>query len=687
MSESKSNKINIADIEKKDYTIPWEDVLSRILQMKDVPSRASIDVPEWIKFASATCSTWPPKDVKAEGDERLFHHRSTMTVTNSHQRAGDNGMARSEHVQAWTYVKVKIPYVPENASKQYEKWIALDPPNDEIDPRKTQEAYDALNDIGKLAEEIWVHADQAIKDVDSDKSEFKGSAAQAYAADLNRIKYAFANIAFRISHSDTRDSHGQVGGNSPETREDRKAADAFDSHGWVGSNWLKTLYDLKAAQEAFFNTVKSCRDDLLKAKYSNPKVVIQTVLDQLEAQVNADESRWSASKPAEGWVVTVAAPGDVPAGTKTKSVTVDLTGSGGWKQLDDFVKEIWRATVRECCDDKISGSVVALGHAIQAAYSSFSSLTPPGFIPTSKYDNGTGTGGGGVDPAALLNKILDGDKDLGDSGGPTPGKLPPLGDKDLGDSGGPGGWSNSGDLSLGSPFGDGTADKKPLAAPGLISDIDLGDSSADDSAGKPVTSAWEDIAGTYPGSWTLSNTGPGTDSLGSKKYYDSILGDDTDGDDGPSASQFPTSLGEDVALPADLDLGGQDSGGPSSLKGFDPGSDVLGDRDLGLGDLAGEDSAFGRSAAMSQGYGGGMPMSPMGGMGGGGSQQDKERERTVWVEEEEDVWGTDPECAPAVIGRFDDAPSGADQHRPTHQPSRRPQPGQSPTRHQVRGRG
>jgi hypothetical protein len=669
VSESKSNKINKADIEKKDYTITWEDALSRILQMKDVPSRASIDTPEWIRFASATCSTWSPKDYKTEGDDRLFPHRSTMTVTNKHQQAGDNGMATSEHVKAWTYVKVAIPYVPGDASKQYDTWIKLDPPNDEIDPRKTQEAYDALKDIGILAENIWVHADQAIKDVDSDKSEFKGSAAQAYAADLNRIKYAFANIAFRISHTADRDPHG-----------------------WVGSNWLKTLEDLKLAQESFFNTVKDCRDKLLKATYHDPKVIIQKVLDQLETQVKADESRWSTNKPAEGWNVTVTAPSDAPEGTKTKSVTVDLTGSDGWRQVDGLIKEVWRATVRECCDDRISKSVVTLRTAIEAAYSSFSSLTPPGFTPTSKYDNGSGTGGGGDDPATLLNKILNGNNNPRGGGG-----LPPLGDKDLGDSGddtgpgktGPGKLPPLGDKDLGNPFGDSTAGKKSPSGVGIIGDIDLGDSSADDSAGKPVTNPWDHIADTYPGSWTSSNTGPGTDSLGSKKYYESNLGDSTDGDDGPSASLFPTSLGGDVGLPADLDLGGQDSGGPSPLEGFDPGSDVFADRDLGLGDLGREGGALGTGAAMSGGYGG-MPMSPMGGMGGmggGGSQQEKERERTVWVEEEEDVWGTDPDCAPAVIGRFDDAPSGADQHRPTHQPSRRPQPGQSPTRHQVRGRG
>ncbi|WP_308358327.1 AAWKG family protein [Streptomyces cucumeris] len=50
---------------------------------------------------------------------------------------------------------------------------------------------------------------------------------------------------------------------------------------------------------------------------------------------------------------------------------------------------------------------------------------------------------------------------------------------------------------------------------------------------------------------------------------------------------------------------------------------------------------------------GGMPfMPPGGGMGGGGQQTESaDRERASWMEEDEDVWGTDEGGAPAVIGR------------------------------------
>lgn len=60
----------------------------------------------------------------------------------------------------------------------------------------------------------------------------------------------------------------------------------------------------------------------------------------------------------------------------------------------------------------------------------------------------------------------------------------------------------------------------------------------------------------------------------------------------------------------------------------------------------------GGSNAASQAGGGGMPFMPgmMGGPGMGGNQ-DRERQRNTWLKEDEKVWGTDPECAPAVIGR------------------------------------
>jgi hypothetical protein len=67
-------------------------------------------------------------------------------------------------------------------------------------------------------------------------------------------------------------------------------------------------------------------------------------------------------------------------------------------------------------------------------------------------------------------------------------------------------------------------------------------------------------------------------------------------------------------------------------------------------------AAPGQSSAASAGTPGGdaFPLySPMAGQGMTGQQlgQDQERERTTWLTEDEDVWGTEPAVGPQVIGR------------------------------------
>ncbi|MFE5792128.1 AAWKG family protein [Streptomyces sp. NPDC056503] len=67
--------------------------------------------------------------------------------------------------------------------------------------------------------------------------------------------------------------------------------------------------------------------------------------------------------------------------------------------------------------------------------------------------------------------------------------------------------------------------------------------------------------------------------------------------------------------------------------------------------LAAEEAAALRRPATSSG---GMPMVPPmggGGMGGGQGTQSDERERSTWISEDEDVWGTDEGGVAGVIGR------------------------------------
>jgi hypothetical protein len=50
-------------------------------------------------------------------------------------------------------------------------------------------------------------------------------------------------------------------------------------------------------------------------------------------------------------------------------------------------------------------------------------------------------------------------------------------------------------------------------------------------------------------------------------------------------------------------------------------------------------------------------------MGSQAGNQEQERERSTWLAEDEDVWGTDPDVGPHVIGRdfgMDDEPEDYD---------------------------
>lgn len=69
--------------------------------------------------------------------------------------------------------------------------------------------------------------------------------------------------------------------------------------------------------------------------------------------------------------------------------------------------------------------------------------------------------------------------------------------------------------------------------------------------------------------------------------------------------------------------------------------------------MAAEEQAAMRGRSVST-SGGGMPMMPpMGGMGGGmgAGQGEKDRQRTTWLAEDEEVWGTETGAVDGVIGR------------------------------------
>ncbi|WP_320065630.1 hypothetical protein [Micromonospora sp. RTGN7] len=73
----------------------------------------------------------------------------------------------------------------------------------------------------------------------------------------------------------------------------------------------------------------------------------------------------------------------------------------------------------------------------------------------------------------------------------------------------------------------------------------------------------------------------------------------------------------------------------------------------GVGGVPGSAGSSGLPGGSNAAQGaGGMPFMPgMMGGSGTGNQRERDRERSTWLKEDEEVWGTDPECAPAVIGR------------------------------------
>ena len=110
------------------------------------------------------------------------------------------------------------------------------------------------------------------------------------------------------------------------------------------------------------------------------------------------------------------------------------------------------------------------------------------------------------------------------------------------------------------------------------------------------------------------------------------------------------------------------------------GNSVLASGGYGLQNLPG--AAKIAASPTAGGLGSGMPfMPPMGGMGGAGTGDEKERERNTWLAEEEDTWGTDPDCAPAVVGR-DDA-----EHTEYTRPSAPTSPSRNPGAPGESGRG
>ncbi|MEO3873652.1 hypothetical protein ABGB18_32990 [Nonomuraea sp. B12E4] len=222
----------------------------------------------------------------------------------------------------------------------------------------------------------------------------------------------------------------------------------------------------------------------------------------------------------------------------------------------------------------------------------------------------------------------------------------------------------------GDPFGPGgpggPGDLGDLGGPGGLKNADLGGVGAGDLPGMPD--------GSLPGSDLPGSDLPGSDLPGSD-----LPGSDLPGVDNPSTDLPSTDLPQQNMPgidPADMKVPDIDSAlnGPSKtdLSSYQPTNPNIAGNPAsmdpsGLGTRTGPGTmggpgpgsgmggaANGLSAAGLRGAGaGGMPMMPfmppMGGAAAG--QEERDREQTVGLSEDEGVWGGDEDVAPQVIGQ------------------------------------
>ncbi|WP_431973563.1 hypothetical protein [Micromonospora haikouensis] len=415
--------------------------------------------------------------------------------------------------------------------------------------------------------------------------------------------------------------------------------------------------------------------------------------------------------------VTITLPDAYGNGT-VNTGTFNLMTEAGWQAVDNLVKGAWLGQLREL-DATMRAELARLTTSLRAVTHLVSVISPPptrGNTDTTPPPGGAPdvgvpdlNGGGGPDLNGGGDLGLGGGGDLGLGGGGDlglggGGDLGLGGGGDLGLGGGSGlGLGGGGDLGLGGGAGLGLGGGSGLGlGGGSGAGLGGGDLGTGGLGGIGGGIDWDDLlgGGTGSGSGGGGSSGGiggglgggigggvvpglppglgGSGGLGGGKGGGAGgLGDDTTN---PSA-QFPTDVdGVDVG-----NLGGG-SPGESSTSGMALGSELA----ALLGEPAGLETAGSgaRGADSATSAGGGFPMMPpmggMGGMGGGGQQGEKDRERKTWLEEDEDVWGTDPECGMAVIGRAEHSEEPA---APAPAAPRRPGGPLGPTRATGRRRG
>ena len=291
--------------------------------------------------------------------------------------------------------------------------------------------------------------------------------------------------------------------------------------------------------------------------------------------------------------------------------------------------------------------------------------TPGADVDLSDLSSGGGLSGGGA-----------GGSDFGGTSGGGSADFGGLGGGGAGSSGG-GGFSGGG--AGGGFSGGGSADFGGLGGGSSIGDIGgsasdggFGSGFGNDGSALPYNPNQPSLGGMHVGPLGPMGDGGGMD-FGSSAYGGNGTwasgGGGGGGFDGAGGGGFGGSGGGAGGLGGGLNADGTPIGGLNSSSGSA---------------LSGSTAPGGGAGAAGAGYPPMMPpMMPPGAAGG----QDKERERTTWLAEDEEVWGTDPDVSPSVIGRDEYIDGDRDERDPWSPAPKQPAGPHTPARGGGRARG
>jgi len=467
-------------------------------------------------------------------------------------------------------------------------------------------------------------------------------------------------------------------------------AQNIEGDGDAARNWSIALRQNAEAIDTFKSEMSAAWAELKGAnRYYDPNWLVRDVLLEIERQVDTTDAQthWhGAGNQNEAWNFSFPNQG--------LSGTYNLLNPEGWAVLDRDMKAAWRQHIDRLDQRSIEATrklIASFDHTwtvMARAIPPFADVPYHGPKPDSN-----SSGGGGPNDLPNINKGSGGGGDLpnlnqgnGGGGGSGGSNLPNLNSGNGGSglpnlNSGNGGSGlpnlNSGNGGSGLPGlgGLGSSSSSGSGLPGLgglggINPPDTGNRSSGGVVTPPLTRASGGSGATLPPPRKLTpeevaglgRRPQGAGGSGLREPQEVRKSGMTLGPLGVPPSAYADLSQLAGAGTPTLVAGGASPGGSSANIGVAGANGA----DGGLGTKDG----LGANGGPGAGGMGGMPfMPPMGGMGAPGGNQEKERERKTWLAEEEDVWGTDPDCSPAVVGRDESAEPNDKPVRPTTRPA------------------